>query len=360
MKRIDIQTSSPYSVLLGEGLLEKCGSLIREYADRNGRAARIAVITDDTAGPLYAKSVCSSLEEAGYEPVLYTVPHGEGSKNLAELGRILDFLAESRLTGSDLVTALGGGVIGDMAGFASAVYRRGIRYVQIPTTLLAAVDSSVGGKTGVDLSAGKNLAGAFHQPALVLCSLETLETLPEEVFLSGCAEVIKYGMLGDRELLGDEKLFAHLERFLTDFDREEVISRCIEQKRDIVTVDEFDTGLRRTLNFGHTIGHAAEQLSHYQLMHGMAVSIGMAVLARAAAARGDCSLECAGRIRNLLRRFGLPVRCPYTAEELFPVMCADKKRRGSTISVIIPRQIGGCEIREMSMEELFALTEQGL
>ncbi len=354
MKRIDIQTSAPYPVLIGSGLINDCGSYIRENAGLKDDAELAAVITDDQVGPLYAEEVCDSLESAGYRTVLFTVPNGEASKNIHSYTDILAFLAENHVTRSDFLVALGGGMIGDLAGFAAATYLRRIPFIQIPTTLLAAVDSSVGGKTGIDLDAGKNLAGAFYQPALVLCDLDTLDTLPEEVFRAGCAEVIKYGVLGD------EKLFTHLSRHSLDFDREEVVARCIEMKRDIVGEDEFDNGLRQKLNLGHTLAHAAELLSNYELSHGMAVAIGLAVICRAAAANGFCSAECAGRVCAVLQKFGLPTQCGYTMDELYKVMESDKKRKGGSISLIVPRTIGKCEIRKMTLEEMRAFLEKGL
>ncbi len=354
MKRIEINTSAPYPVLIGSGLLDDCGKYIQENAGLSEDAALAAVITDDLVGPLYAETVCDSLAEAGYEPVVFIIPNGEASKNIHNYAAILEFLTENHVTRSDFLVALGGGMIGDLAGFAAATYLRRIPLIQIPTTLLAAVDSSVGGKTGIDLDAGKNLAGAFYQPKLVLCDLDTLDTLPEEVFRAGCAEVIKYGVLGD------EKLFTHLSRHSHDFDREAVVARCVEMKRDIVSGDEFDNGRRQVLNLGHTLAHAAEQLSDYELSHGMAVAAGLATVMRAAAAEGICSAECAGRVCAVLQKFGLPVSIGYKMDELFEVMQSDKKRKGGSISLVIPKTIGKCEIRKMTLEEMRAFLEKGL
>ena len=234
-----------------------------------------AVITDSNVDKLYSNILISSLEKSGYKVSKFVFDAGEQSKNANTFVDILEFLANSGLTRSDCVFALGGGVVGDIAGFAASVYLRGIKFVQIPTTLLAAVDSSVGGKTAVNLPAGKNLVGAFHQPSLVLCDLDTLDTLPESVFQDGCAEVIKYGVIYDAGL------FSHLAENGLAFEREYVISRCVELKRNVVEQDEFDTGARQMLNYGHTIGHGIEAQSGFSVTHGQAVAIGMAIVSRA-------------------------------------------------------------------------------
>ena len=242
MKSIHIHASKSYDVLVGRGLLRTAGTHIAAVTG----SACAAVISDDCVFRLYGEALCASLEAAGLRTVYYVFPHGENFKNLLEYAKILNFLAENRVTRSDVLVALGGGVTGDLGGFAAATYLRGISFVQLPTTLLAAVDSSVGGKTAVDLPAGKNLAGAFYQPDLVLCDLDTLDTLPRETFLDGCAEVIKYGVLGSRTL------FDTLAEIPSGETLEAVVAACVEQKRDIVQCDEFDRGMRQLLNLGHT------------------------------------------------------------------------------------------------------------
>ncbi|MBQ1423732.1 MAG: 3-dehydroquinate synthase [Lachnospiraceae bacterium] len=343
MNIIDVGTSAPYPVIVGHGLLEETGDYIKHYAKR---AETAALITDDTVDAFYGDRVEKSIAGAGLRVIRYVVPHGEGSKNAENYISIMNFLAKEQVTRSDLIVALGGGVVGDLAGFAAATYLRRIDYIQIPTTLLAQVDSSVGGKTAIDLEAGKNLAGAFYQPKLVLCDLDTLDTLPEEIFRDGCAEVIKYG------ILWDEDLFEHLKARRTDFDREYTVSRCIEMKRDVVTVDEFDNGKRQFLNFGHTLAHAAEALSNYSISHGQAVAMGMATIAEKAAADGTCSASCAAEIAGILDRFGLPVKFTYTPDEMYEVMLSDKKRKGGKISLILPEEIGHCVIRKYTLEEM--------
>ena len=250
--------------------------------------------------------------------------------------------------------ALGGGVVGDLAGFAAATFLRGIRFIQIPTTLLAMVDSSVGGKTAIDLPAGKNLCGAFCQPSLVLCDTDTLATLPEEIFRDGCAEVIKYGVLYDPQL------FAHLQEKGLAFDREAVIRRCVELKRDVVMEDEFDTGARMKLNLGHTIGHGVEAKSHFGISHGKSVAIGMAIAARAAVNAGICKENACRKLLDVLNTFGLPITTEYTAEALYRYTLSDKKRSGGSVSLILPRDIGDCIISPWTVDTLPSFIEAGL
>lgn len=351
MKIIDVNTSSPYPVIVGRGLLEETGAYIRKFIPEAGV---VAVITDDTVDRFYGTQVRESIRSAGLEVCTYVLPHGEASKSGENYLRILNFLAEKHITRTDMVVALGGGVVGDLAGFVAATFLRGIPFIQIPTTLLAQVDSSVGGKTAIDLPAGKNLAGAFYQPALVLCDLNALDTLSDETFTDGCAEVIKYG------ILWDERLFEHLGAKGTGFDREYTVSRCIEMKRDVVVGDERDQGQRQLLNLGHTLAHAAEMLSDYQLTHGRAVAMGMAAIARAAAANGICSETCSSEIIDVLLRFGLPVRFENSFEQLYQVMLSDKKRRGNRISLILPEAIGCCVLRQYTLDEMKRFVSAGL
>lgn len=351
MKTVDVTASKSYRVRIGSGLLAGAGDAVRAAAPR---AVKAAVITDDTVGPLYADALEASLRAAGLDTVRFTLPHGEESKNGRNYLAILNFLAGSGLTRTDVLAALGGGMVGDIAAFAAATYLRGIAYVQLPTTLLAMVDSSVGGKTAIDLDAGKNLAGAFCQPDLVLCDWDTLSTLPEDILRDGCAEVLKYGILGDREL------FDHLRARGLDFDREYVIFRSVSMKRDYVCADEFDTGARRKLNLGHTLGHAVEKCSGFALSHGRSVAIGLAVVARAAAARGLCSAACAEDIAAALEALGLPTGTDRSIDELLPAMLSDKKRTGATVSVIVPETVGSCAILPLGVDELRDFMKAGL
>lgn len=349
MKTVHIDASRSYDVRIGRGLLDDCG---RQIAERV-RCASAAVVADDTVYALYGERVCASLEAAGVRTVCYVFPHGEKSKNLLEYAKILNFLAENRVTRADALIALGGGVTGDLGGFAAATYLRGIPFVQMPTTLLAAVDSSVGGKTAVDLPAGKNLAGAFYQPELVLCDLDTLDSLPREIFLDGCAEVIKYAVLGSREL------FALLADIPSGKGLEEVTARCVEMKRDFVQSDELDRGARQMLNLGHTFGHAVEASSRFTLSHGKSVAIGMAMILRAACSRGLCSAETRDAVIALLQRYGLPTECPYPADMLLGALSADKKIFGTRLNLVVPTDIGACRLLPVGVDELSGWLRDG-
>ena len=349
MKTVHIDASRSYDVRIGRGLLDDCG---RQIAERV-RCASAPVVADDTVYALYGERVCASLEAAGVRTVCYVFPHGEKSKNLLEYAKILNFLAENRVTRADALIALGGGVTGDLGGFAAATYLRGIPFVQLPTTLLAAVDSSVGGKTAVDLPAGKNLAGAFYQPELVLCDLDTLDSLPREIFLDGCAAVIKYAVLGSREL------FALLADIPSGKGLEEVTARCVEMKRDFVQSDELDRGARQMLNLGHTFGHAVEASSRFTLSHGKSVAIGMAMILRAACSRGLCSAETRDAVIALLQRYGLPTECPYPADMLLGALSADKKIFGTRLNLVVPTDIGACRLLPVGVDELSGWLRDG-
>lgn len=350
MKTVTVNASKTYDIRIGSGLLHTLGA----ETGKLGGAQKACIVSDSAVYPLYGAAAAESLKSAGLETVSFVFPSGEESKNGQTFLRLLNFLAENRLTRSDILVALGGGVVGDLAGFAAASFLRGIRLVQVPTTLLAAVDSSVGGKTAIDLPAGKNLAGAFYQPSLVLCDIDALNTLPRDIFRDGCAEVIKYGVLYD------PALFAHLEQKGLNFDREAVITRCAELKRNVVAEDEFDTGDRMRLNLGHTIGHGIEARSHFELSHGKAVAVGMAMITRAAVSKGMCDGETCQRLTKILTQFGLPIRTEYTAGELYAYTLSDKKRSGSTLKLIVPRAIGECAIVAVPVAELEAWIRAGL
>ena len=350
MTTVTVRASRPYEVTIGRGLLDTVG---RQAAGQwKGRSA--AVVSDSTVAPLYLNRVKDSLERAGFRVHSFVFPAGEDQKNGGTYLKLLEFLAARRLTRADGLIALGGGVVGDLAGFAAATFLRGIGFLQLPTTLLAAVDSSVGGKTAIDLTNGKNLAGAFYQPQAVLCDLDTLDTLPAEVFADGCAEVIKYGMIGDPALL------ARLETVDFRADPEELVARCVAQKRDLVEQDEFDTGARQLLNLGHTVGHGVEACSGYTVSHGRAVAIGMTLVTRAAVAFGRCPAEVLPRLRRLLERYGLPDATAYSAQALYEKTLSDKKRSGDTISLVVPIAWGASQLVRIPVSELPAWIERGL
>lgn len=350
MKTIHVTASRQYDVLVGSGLLGNLGQWVRGVTG----AKKTVIVSDSNVFPIYADSVLAQLSDAGFSCSSFVFPAGEESKNGRTYLELLNYLANCQLTRNDCIIALGGGVVGDLTGFAAATFLRGIDFIQIPTTLLAAVDSSVGGKTAIDLDAGKNLAGAFYQPCLVVCDTDTLNTLPDDIFRDGCAEVIKYGVLYDK------KLFAHLQDKGLAFDREAVIARCVELKRDVVAEDEFDRGERMKLNLGHTIGHGVEAKSQYAVSHGTAVAIGMAIISRAAASMGICSAETANTIVNTIEKFGLDSKTEYSAQELYSFALSDKKRSGESIHLIIPERIGYCRIAPTPTEQVKSIIEAGL
>ena len=350
MTTIEVNASKCYPVEIGSGLLALIGPRVAAL----GKVNKVCIVSDSTVWPLYGPAVDASLYAAGIETCAFVFPAGESSKNGETFLELLNFLAENQLTRTDALVALGGGVVGDLTGFAAACFLRGIRFVQVPTTLLAAVDSSVGGKTAIDLPAGKNLAGAFCQPSLVVCDIDCLNTLPEDIFRDGCAEVIKTA------ILFDEPLFLELVRDGLNFDRERVIAACVAHKRDVVVADEFDRGERQLLNLGHTFGHAVEKMSNFTLSHGKAVAIGTAMAARAAVATGITDQGTASRIMWLLERFGLPIFTNHTAADLAGAALSDKKRAGDTINLILPKAVGHCILSPTPVSGLESIIQAGL
>ncbi len=350
MKKIKVHVSKDYDIIIGKDILATAGDFCREAL---GGVCRLCLVTDDIVAPFYLDTVHESLEQAGFDVFYYVLPHGEDSKSTENFVELLEILGESRLTRTDALIALGGGVVGDLTGFVAATYLRGIPFIQIPTTLLAAVDSSVGGKTAINLQAGKNLAGAFHQPSLVLFDVNTLQTLSPETFADGCAEVIKYGVINDRSL------FDRLSLGFQD-QMEEIIAACVANKAAIVEQDEFDRGTRQLLNFGHTVGHAVELCSGFSISHGSAVSMGMVLITRAAARLGYCPAETADELISLLSTQGLPTECAFSVEALTEIALADKKRAGDFITLVVPRKIGVCELIKIPAEELSLWIAKGL
>ncbi len=349
MKTVKVSASRSYEVHIGSKILENAAEYIEKALSGH---PRLAIITDDKVDSLHGDALSRAL--SSFDTVKFVFKNGEGSKNIETYGRILNFLAENRISGADAIVAFGGGVVGDMAGFAASTYLRGIPFLQIPTTLLAMVDSSVGGKTAIDLPAGKNLCGTFWQPSLVLCDPELLSTLPDSVFSDGMAEVIKYGVLRDSRLFD-----AIVEKSIKD-DPEDVICRCIEIKRDIVNVDERDTGIRALLNLGHTAAHAIEKLSDYSVSHGRAVGIGMVIAARGAEALGLTSADTAEQIKKALKAYGLTDACDMAPEELAAAALSDKKRKGESITLVLPKRIGECMLYKMPASDLPIFFQKGM
>ena len=329
-----------YDIRIGPGLLARLGA---ECA-RLGLRKRCAVIADTNVGPRYGKAAQTALTKAGFTSSLIIIPAGETAKSIKTVEACYNQLAAQRLERQSFVVALGGGVVGDLAGFVAATYLRGIAFVQVPTTLLAQVDSSVGGKVGLNLKAGKNLVGAFHQPRLVLCDLATLASLPMREYRSGLAEVIKYG------IIYDAGLFRRLERDLPRLLRRDertlaaVIARCCEIKADVVRQDETESGLRAILNFGHTIGHALEAISHYgKYLHGEAIAIGQVAAAKLSAQVLGLPAEEVKRIERIFQRAGLPTQVKLNApqrQKFLTAISLDKKVSGGEIKFVLARRIG--------------------
>ena len=348
MRKVTVNASKKYDILIGSGLLCMAGEMIKQVA--GGSCA--AIISDSNVAPLHMEKVKKTLEGAGYRVETYVFEAGESNKNIDTFEEILNFFADSKLDRTDVVAALGGGVTGDMAGFAASVYLRGIHLVQLPTTVLAAVDSSVGGKTAINLPAGKNLAGAFYQPELVICDTDTFATLPDREYKSGFAEIIKYAVIAQPKLLDMINS--------SDVSIDEIIELCVKIKRDIVEADEFEKGQRQLLNFGHTIGHAVEKASDFELLHGEAVAIGMVMMAKAAVKKGICIDKCLEDIIKACETVGLPVSADYSHEVLMNMICSDKKVRGNTINVILPEHAGKCNIENITIEEMSSLLDMAL
>lgn len=343
-RTIHVSASRCYDIHIGRGLLADIGELVRPLLGD----CRLAVLTDSNVDALYGNAIMEHLSLAGYDACKYVIPAGEASKCADNMLAFLNFLAREQMTRKDAVIAFGGGVVGDLGGLSASLYLRGVKYVQVPTTLLAAVDSSVGGKTAIDIPAGKNLVGSFYQPSLVCCDTALMDTLPTEIYRDGCAEVIKYGMILDSNLYDTLQVLP--------FDRDEVVARCVEIKRDVVQQDEFDNGIRGLLNFGHTFGHAIEKLSNFAVSHGEAVAKGMVIALRMAPLCGLCNV--AEELSSLLEKYGFDISCSYSAEEIFDALLSDKKRRGGTISVVLPRAIGDCALVDMELDELKGLLEK--
>ena len=347
-KKITVKASGVYDVLIGSGLFSSCG----EYVKGVTKAKKLGIITDDIVDSFYGKAAAESLEKAGFDVCKFVFPHGEASKSAETLLNIWNFLCENNFTRSDCLVALGGGVVGDITGFAAASYLRGMDFVQIPTSLLAQVDSSVGGKTAIDLPGGKNLVGAFKQPKLVLCDMDMLDTLSEDFFIDGMGEVIKYGMIKSGEL------FSELEKYTVDSLRKDknaladIIAQCVSIKRDVVENDEFDTGERMLLNFGHTLGHSIEQYYNYTgISHGRAVAKGMEMITSLAEKRGMCKEGLTEKLISCLEKYKLKIDVEPKTNQLGDACMNDKKRSGGSINIIICSEAGKSSAVKMTVED---------
>ncbi len=342
MRVITVNASKSYDILIGSGLIDIVGGILTQTFE----PCKVAVITDDVVDEIYGESVMQSLEENGYDARKFVFKNGEKSKNINTFNDIQNFLAKNELTRKDIVLALGGGVVGDVAGFSASTYLRGINYVQVPTTILAQIDSSVGGKTAIDLECGKNLVGAFHQPSLVVCDIEALSTLTDEVIEDGLGEGAKYALL-------DKRVFMHV--LNKNFDLETFVSLCIEYKKKIVEGDEFESGNRKLLNLGHTVGHAIEKLSNYTISHGKAVAIGLDYILSASVKNGKITKDDYEKIKVVLSHLTSSVDkslCPFDIKDIVNTMIYDKKRDGDSISLVVYNGIGNCEIESIKLDDL--------
>ena len=349
MHTVRIPASRSYDVQIGAGLLPRCGEMTAALV--TGR--RAVIVSDDHVYPLHGAIAENSLKNVGFSVDSFVFPAGERSKNAQTYLALLSFLMEKKLTRSDVLLTLGGGVVGDLGGFAAATYLRGIACVQIPTSLLAMVDSSVGGKTAIDFGGMKNAVGCFYPPRLVLCDTDLLSTLPDHEYKNGFAEIVKYAMLFS------EPFFSELEQSSDHRQLSRIIETCITMKRDLVAQDERDLGVRRLLNFGHTFGHAIEEASDGRISHGTAVAEGMRLVTAAAAAAGLCDATVCTRLCALLKNTCNPCDTVFTDETLCRLAVGDKKAGNDSISLIVPRAIGRCEIQNMPFSQLLDFLKAG-
>jgi 3-dehydroquinate synthase len=350
--KIRINVKKPYDVIIKNGILSDIAAYLQEF---RGRTA--AIITDENVLKLYEPTVRAALENTGFNVISHAFASGEKHKTPEELFGILNFLADKKVTRSDFIIALGGGIVGDMAGFAAGIYLRGIRYIQVPTTFLAAVDSSVGGKTAVNLAVGKNLAGLFYQPESVICDPETFRTLDDVTFLDGVSEAVKHGFICDEmffRLLSGKTRAQYMKNI------EKIVMRNVEIKGEIVAADEFENGQRQLLNFGHTAGHAIEKATNHAVSHGQAVAAGMIIMSRAAYKKNYCERDYSREIEAAFAGFSQVIDLNYSAKKLFDIALSDKKRSGGKINIIIPESAGKCVIKQINTEELLEIFELGL
>ena len=381
MIRISVSASKNYDVIMEKGALSRIAKLMAEAGcgpgisgnaaqstdssptqsakDSSNHCRRLCIVTDKTVDALYGGSsgaLRQSLQSAGFRVHKYVFDGGEKNKNMSTVTAILNFLADSGFSRSDILLALGGGIVGDVTGFCASIYMRGIDYIQVPTTLLATVDSSVGGKTGVNLNAGKNLAGAFWQPSLVVFDPDVLNTLPDEMILDGIAEAVKAGFIADKAIIDAAESCSSLKDhdFLT-----KLAAMAVEVKKNVVEEDERESGKRQLLNFGHTVAHAIEKCSDYEVSHGHAVATGMVIAAAAADELGWSKERCAGKITAILQNFGFPLACPYDVDDLTAAALHDKKVRSDTITLVIPDVPGRCTLRNIPTDQLKDFISRG-
>lgn len=353
MEKLRINTEKSYDVIIQKGALNNLGHLCNEVKS----PCKICVITDENVSSLYSRIAEESLSSKNFQVYKKVLKPGESSKSMKSLDVILEYLAENQFTRKDLILALGGGVIGDLAGFAAATYLRGIDFIQVPTTLLSMVDSSVGGKTAINLKAGKNLAGSFWQPSLVVVDINSLKTLSKDLVLDGVAEVIKAGVIADKNLF---EYMKNSQGIFSETFFETCISNAIRIKASLVEEDEMDLGKRQLLNLGHTIGHAIEKCSDFKISHGHAVAIGMIICSKASWEKNWSTENCYNPIKELLSQYGFPLDLSYSPAQLYEGALMDKKRKGDKITLVIPITIGNCRLKEIEVSSLLDFIKAGM
>lgn len=358
MNVINVKASIEYNVTIGSGVMNETGRILKQTVKGVTKAL---LVSDSTVAPLYAGKVKAAIEAEGIEVYEYTFDAGEQSKNIDTIAAMWGVMAKAGFTRTDAIVSVGGGVAGDMSGFAAATFLRGIKVVQVPTSLLAMVDACVGGKTGIDLKEGKNLVGAFHQPSAVIEDTDCLATLSDEIFAEGMAEVVKYAFIMDLPLY--DLLLENSSRGISirnDAElMEKIVSMCVADKAYVIEVDECDNGLRQTLNYGHTIGHVIERNSNFQLAHGVCVAKGMGIITDSAVAAGRMDKAEADKVKSLIMAYDLPVSDDITPEDAVSGALNDKKKRGNTISLIVVDKIGEAQIVKMSPDELLVFLKGG-
>ena len=343
METIEVNTSRKYNVQLGQGLISILPQLVEPFC--TGR--KIGIITDDTVDALYANNVVEALTVCNYSVYKYVIPHGEESKNVSTLSGILEYFASFHFTRKDIFISIGGGVVGDITGLAAALYMRGIQFIQVPTTLLSMVDASVGGKTAVDLQAGKNLIGAFWQPSMVIADTQIITNLPEDIFAEGMAEVIK------SDLIADAGIVKMIQQGTVKEHIDQMVASCIKMKRDVVEQDEYETkGLRKVLNMGHTVAHAIEKLSNFTVSHGIAVATGLVWEAKIACYLRLCKETFVSEIKEAVDAYQLYYEVPFTVDAMVEAMKSDKKNEDRRIDFVFPITYGKWEERKLETNEL--------
>lgn len=354
MERVRVAVAPTYDVMIGRDILSQAGQLLGKQIE----GKQVLIVTDkNIEAHHYLAKLTNTISEGAEQIHQYILPAGEAEKSMDNVKIMVEHLANLNFSRNDILIALGGGVIGDLVGFVASVYLRGVDFIQIPTTLLAAIDSSVGGKTAVDLPQGKNLVGAFHQPTVVLCDVDTFKTLPPAIFEDGCSELIKYGMIMSPQLL-DQLL--NMTQPLNAASKElvAIIKKCVEMKASVVQQDERDTGKRQLLNYGHTLGHAIEQASDYQISHGRSVAIGQSIMLRMATEEGYIKDNYTDKIDGLLKQYHLLERKPYyDFEILSAIMLRDKKRRRADITIVLPTNYGECQLFSLPLDEFLPWME---